>query len=355
MVRKTAYASVLLASVLTAAPALAQTYRWTSERPDGHAPAGVMSDFLILNRDLYVGVRFYQEQFRGTSLGTLPVSSDEILDFFTVAPVSLDKQTAELDLRLGLFGFVTLQASMPVTQAEMLNTTDALLFETSSQTYGDVNIRGLFNLLEMDQYRLSLTLGGTIPTGKLKKHDKGAAGASEILPFTMQGGSGTYDVLAGLTFLTQNEVASVGAQVNSVIRVMDNRRGYRLGNEVSFTAWGAHNLSDWVSISMRALFETWGDVSGSDPGTNGAIDPSAYSFAQGGGARPDSLWYQLFPPGRTSRRPPALVRVVLHGPPGPQRPPAHSRSEPRGLLANLFLTVGLPLRPTFGPPLRRLP
>ena len=33
---------------------------------------------------------------------------------------------------------------------------------------------------------------------------------------------------------------------------------------------------------MRALFETWGDVSGSDPGTNGAIDPSANSFAQGG-------------------------------------------------------------------------
>ena len=282
MVRKTACAGVLLASLLARAPALAQSLQWTSERPDGHAPAGVMSDFLILNRDVYVGVRFYQEQFRGTSLGTLPVSSDEILDFFTVAPVSLDKQTAELDLRLGLFGFVTLQASMPVTQAEMLNTTDAVLFETSSQTYGDVSVRGLFNLLEMDEYRLSLTLGGTVPTGKLKKHDKGTAGASEILPFTMQGGSGTYDVLAGLTFLTQNEVASVGAQVNSVIRVMDNRRGYRLGNEFRFTAWGAHNLSDWVSISMRALFETWGDVSGSDPGTNGTIDPSANSFAQGG-------------------------------------------------------------------------
>ena len=114
MVRKTAYASVLLASVLTAAPALAQTYRWTSERPDGHAPAGVMSDFLILNRDLYVGVRFYQEQFRGTSLGTLPVSSDEILDFFTVAPVSLDKQTAELDLRAKIPAQGDRPASSPV-------------------------------------------------------------------------------------------------------------------------------------------------------------------------------------------------------------------------------------------------
>ena len=282
MVRKMASAGVLLACLLTTAPALAQRLQWTPERPDGHAPAGVTSDFFILNRDVYVGLRFYQETFRGTNVGTLPILADDVLNFFTVTPLALDKQTAELDLRVGLFGFVTLQASMPVTKAEMLNTTDAVLYQTSSETYGDVSIRGLFNLLEMDEYRLSLTLGGTIPTGKLKMSDTGASGASEILPYVMQGGSGTYDVLAGLTFLNQNEVASVGAQGDAVIRVVDNRRGYRLGNEYSFTAWGAYNLSDWVAVSMRGLYETWGDVSGSDPGTDGTSDPSANSFAQGG-------------------------------------------------------------------------
>ena len=282
MVRKTAYAGVLLASVLATAPALAQTARWTSERPDGHAPAGVMSDFLILNRDLYVGVRYYQEQFRGTSQGTQPILSDDVLDRFTVAPLTLDKEVAELDLRLGLFSFVTLEASMPVTRASRLSTTDALFFETSSKTWGDVAIRGLFDLLEMNEYRMSLTLGATIPTGKIWKRDTGPFAVREILPYAMQGGSGTYDVLAGLTFLTQNEVASVGAQVNSVIRVMDNRRGYHLGNEFSFSLWGAHNLSEWVSVSVRALYETWGEVSGSDPGTDGTIDPGANSFAQGG-------------------------------------------------------------------------
>ena len=282
MVRKTAFASVLLACLLTRAPVLAQTPRWTSEHPDGHAPAGVMAEFLILNRDLYVGVRFYQEQFRGTSLGTAPVSSDDVLDFFTVAPLSLDKETAELDLRLGLFGFVTLQASMPISQADRLSTTDAVFFETSSKTYGDVSIRGLFDVLEMNEYRMSLTLGATVPTGRINKRDATPFAAGEILPYAMQGGSGTPDVLAGLTFLVQNEVASVGAQINSVTRVVDNRRGYRLGDEYSFSVWGAHNLSDWVSVSMRGLFETWGDVTGSEPGTDGAIDPGANSFAQGG-------------------------------------------------------------------------
>ena len=282
MVRNTALTSVLLASLLTTAPVLAQTARWTSERPDGHAPAGVMADFLILDRNLYAGVRFYQEQFRGTSVGTVPISSEEVLDFFSVAPLILDKEIAEVELRLGLFGFVTLEASMPFTQAEMLSTTDAVFFETSSRTYGDVSIRGLFNVLEMNEYRMSLTLGATVPTGKLKKRDVGRLGTREILPFALQGGSGTIDVLAGLTFLTQNEVASTGAQINTVTRVVDNRRGYRLGDELSISVWGAHNLSDWVSVSVRALYETWDDVTGSEPGTDGAIDPGANSFAQGG-------------------------------------------------------------------------
>ncbi len=282
MVRKTASAGVLLASLLTTTPALAQAPMWTSERPDGHAPAGVMSDFLILNRELYVGIRFSSDRFSGTNLGTVPISAAEVLNFFTVAPLTLQKETAEVDLRLGLFGFVTLEGSMPFTQATMLNTTDVALFETSSQTYGDVSVRGLFNLLEMDQYRLSLTLGGTIPTGRINQRDATPFGSNQDLPYTMQGGSGTYDVLAGMTFLTQNEVASVGAQFNSVVRVMDNNRGYRLGNEYDFTVWGAYNLSDWVSVSMRGLFEKWGDVSGSDPATDGTSDPSANSFAQGG-------------------------------------------------------------------------
>ena len=282
MVRKTASAGVLLACVLTTAPASAQTSDWTSERPDGHAPAGVMADFTVLNRDLYAGVRLYDERFRGTRLGTETISSDEILDFFSVAPLTQDKTTAEVELRLGLFGFVTLEGSLPFMRSEMLNTDGTVFYETFSEAMGDVSVRGLFNVLEMDEYRLSLTLGGTIPTGKLKKRDTTPFAVREILPYSMQTGSGTYDILAGMTFLTQNEEASVGAQVNGVVRVMDNSRGYRLGNRFSLSVWGAHNLSDWVSVSLRGLFETWGDVSGFDPGTDGAFDPSANSFAQGG-------------------------------------------------------------------------
>ena len=37
-----------------------------------------------------------------------------------------------------------------------------------------------------------------------------------------------------------------------------------------------------MSVSLRSFYETWSDVTGSEPGTDGAFDPGANSFAQGG-------------------------------------------------------------------------
>ena len=164
----------------------------------------------------------------------------------------------------------------------MLSETDTGFFQSSSQFIGDLSFRGLFELLNMDGYRLSLTLGATAPTGRLSETGLTATGIQGILLYTMQGGSGSPDILAGGTFQVQNEVASVGVQINSVIRIMHNRRRYRLGDEFDFTVWGAYNISDWVSFSMRGSFEHWGSIDGSDSQTNRAEDPLANPFAQGG-------------------------------------------------------------------------
>ena len=61
---------------------------------------------------------------------------------------------------------------MPGARAEMFSATDALFFETTSGTIGDVKVRGLVDLLSMEQYRMSLTLGGTIPTGQTSKAER---------------------------------------------------------------------------------------------------------------------------------------------------------------------------------------
>ena len=282
MNRKIVAAAVLLTGLLVAMPVLAQNSVWTSDRPDGHAPAGVKSDFLLSFGELYIGYRYSAEKFRGTLIGTDEISGNEVLDFFTSAPLTHDRWTGEVDVRLGLTDFFTLAGSVPWVRNKMLSTTDTGFFQSSSQFIGDVNVRGLFELLEMDEYRLSLTLGATVPTGAISKKGLTATGVQGVLPFTMQGGSGSPDVLAGGTFQVQNEVASVGAQINSVIRIMHNRKKYRLGDEFAFTVWGAYNVTDWVSFSLRGIFEHQAEIKGSDSRTDGSVDPLANPFAQGG-------------------------------------------------------------------------
>ena len=281
MDRKIVATGLLLTGLLVAMPVLAQDYVWTSDRPDGHAPPGVKADFTLPAGSLYVGYRYSAEKFRGTLIGTQDISGDEVRDFFTVAPLLLDRWTGEVDVRLGL-GLATVEFSMPWVRNQLLNETDTGFFESSSQFLGDISLRGLFDILQLDGNRLSLTLGATVPTGKIGKRGATVSQPRGILPFSMQGGSGSPDILAGLTYLAQNELASIGAQINSVIRIVDNNRDYRLGDEFTFSVWGAYNVTEWASFSLRGFYEDRADVQGFDSRTDGSVDPLANPFAQGG-------------------------------------------------------------------------
>ena len=103
----------LFTGLLVAMPVLAQNHVWTSDRPDGHAPAGVKSDFLLSFGELDISYRNTAEKFRGTLIGTQEVSGAEVLDFFTVAPLTHDRWTGEVNVRLGLTDFATLEFSAP--------------------------------------------------------------------------------------------------------------------------------------------------------------------------------------------------------------------------------------------------
>lgn len=282
MARKIVSASALVAGLLVVTPALAQRPQWSADRPDGHAPVGVMADYTLEGGRFYVGYRYYRQDFVGTLVGTTPFLSDEVLDLFSVAPLSLDRERHELELRYGLSDMFTVSVSMPFVFNNMLSLTEGNeFFETTSNDIGDLSLRVLIDLFEFDQYRMHVLLGATVPTGQTLDRDETPSGL-DVLPFPMQTGAGRPDILGGLAFMTQNEVASVGAQANVVIRAFDNDRGYRLGDRFEFTVWGAHKLSDWLSVSARGLFESVGETEGFEPLTDGNADPSANPFAQGG-------------------------------------------------------------------------
>ena len=76
------------------------------------------------------------------------------------------------------------------------------------------------------------------------------------LPYMMQLGSGTVDLLPGLTYLhSNNHNFEFSVQAASVIRTYDNSVGYRLGNEYTLNTWVAYQFFGCLSPSVRVRRE----------------------------------------------------------------------------------------------------
>lgn len=125
---------------------------------------------------------------------------------------------------------------------------------------GDLKISGLYDLKTWDHdRRLHLNLGLSLPTGSIKEKD-----SSGFFGYPMQLGSGTWDLLPGITYLGQSGDYSYGAQASGVLRIGENSRNYTLGENVAATVWGARKLSDSLSVSLRLRGLNTGNVDGED-------------------------------------------------------------------------------------------
>jgi len=107
----------------------------------------------------------------------------------------------------------------------------------------------------------------------------------------MQLGSGTFDLLPGLTYNGQTPEWSWGAQASGVVHLGENEDNYTLGNAAALTAWGARKWTEWLSTSLRLDGRTWKDIDGADedlPAPGAGVVPTAEPDLRGG-SRIDAL------------------------------------------------------------------
>lgn len=285
--RKTSTAVIAAVSLFVAMPLTAQDQTWDRDRPDAHAPIGLLSDVTLSSGDVLFSYRYTRDSFEGLRLGDSFISFDDAFDFdFTVVPAEMTVESHEVELRYGVTDNLSISVMAPFRFKEMTNLTDDgdTFFITDSNDLGDVEVRALFDLFEIGEYRGHLAIGVSAPTGEIADRDLTPQTFPQVtqLPFAMQNGSGTWDVLPALGFNAQNEFGTVGAQAEAVIRIGDNDRNYSLGNRFGGTVWASYMLNEWLSASARLVFQTWEDIDGSDVATDGNADVSANPFASGG-------------------------------------------------------------------------
>jgi hypothetical protein len=149
---------------------------------------------------------------------------------------------------------------------------------------GDVKLYALYSPLNKRNHQVLVSAGISIPvastTVKGKAEDMMYPGSN--LPYGMQLGSGTYDVLPCINYVYQNGKITASAQVSAVLRTGTTASGYKLGNEATLNSWVAWQWLSTLSSSLRMEGSQTGRISGNDPSLYIYNEPSANPSNYGG-------------------------------------------------------------------------
>ena len=262
---------LLCASVLLATTSLTFA-QWSSGRPDGHASINVMGDHIHKKGEIMFSYRFMWMNMDGNGDGTDKVSNSSLLrpngGDYMVAPETMPMQMHMLGAMYAVSDDLTLMLMLPYQSSEMDHiTANGGAFTTESSGLGDIKLSGMYNVYAGGRSRSHIQLGVSFPTGSIEEKDVNpmSNGNEVTLPYPMQIGSGTFDLLPAITYLAQTDDFSFGSQLKGVIRLGENDQDYTFGNRLGFTNWLGYKLSDVFSPQLSLTFSTWGDISGESP------------------------------------------------------------------------------------------
>lgn len=230
-------------------------------RPDDHAPIGVMRDHVHDKGEFMLSYRFGYMNMDGNRDGASSVSTQDVLNNYMVAPTKMPMKMHMFGAMYGITNQLTLAVMGGFSEREMdhvrqNNTT----FRMENDGITDTSVNALYEFYNDGQHRIQFNAGVSLPTGS--SNDRKADGS--IFGYPMQMGSGTYDLLPGLSYSGKLTDWSWGGQVNGNFRLGRNNRGYSLGDRYQLTGWAAKKVSDVFSISLRVDGQAWENINGYD-------------------------------------------------------------------------------------------
>ena len=258
-------------------------------RSDAHAPIGVMGDHLHKSGGWMFAYRYMHMDMQGNRVERDGISADAIATsvpnrFFgrPTQPPTLRVVPTEMRMDMHMFGgmyapsnWLTVMLMSSYIEKQMDHVTyrgprgTGILggFTTESSGIGDTRITGLVRLYAAAHHHLHLNFGGSIPTGTTTERDRilTPLGTTPVvrLPYAMQLGSGTFDLLPGLTYTGHHRRAGWGGQYAGTLRTGDNH-GYSWGDRHEITAWLSYQPVAAISASVRVQYQTMQRIDGID-------------------------------------------------------------------------------------------
>jgi hypothetical protein len=291
----------LLSALFFTSPAIAGHTHTSGPQANMHAPIGVMGDHMHKQGEWMFSYRMMTMDMDGNRSGSSSISPEEIVTTVSnpnPGPNTLRVVPTKMTMDMHMFGAMYaptdsltlmvmanyLKKDMDhITFMGMMGTNRLGKFTTKSEGFGDTNVSGMYRLYDNGKHKLHLNMGISLPTGSITKKDTVLTPMGMRtklrLPYAMQLGSGTYDVLPGITYQMYQGKWNVGAQYMAIIRTGENDEDYTLGDEHKVTSWVSYSWLHNLSTSVRLAYQDVGNIDGSDPKITAPVqtaDPNNY-------------------------------------------------------------------------------
>ncbi|MBB3047875.1 hypothetical protein FHR99_002141 [Litorivivens lipolytica] len=259
--------------------------------PASHAPIGVMGDHRHKAGEWMLSYRVMDMRMEGLMQGSSQVSAGDVTGTmmmpgnYMVAPTRMDMEMQMLGAMYAPSDDLTLMLMTSYKRNEMDHVTRmGMRFTTRSEGLGDTKVGGLIRLFEADDHShtLHLNAGLSLPTGSIDEKDDTPSMADAKLPYGMQLGSGSLDLLPGITWQAYQGAYNWGAQLSAVLPMERNDNDYRLGNSAALTVWLARKATDFLSYSLRLTGESQGKIDGERDDLNPMMVTTADTDNYGG-------------------------------------------------------------------------
>jgi hypothetical protein len=249
-------------------------------------PVNVLSAHTHQKGEIMFGYHYMNMNMVGNLNGTRRVSIPEVLANYPVAHTDMRMEMHMFELMYAPSIRSTLMLMLPYKQNLMFHVNRAgVRFPTASAGVGDLELLGNYIVWGNPRHgghRLLVNAGVSFPTGGIHRRFRTPTNPSAKLEYMMQLGSGTFDLMPGLTYLGERGNWAWGAQAMGRIRLDKNENQYALGDTLRVSLWGYYKATDSFSPSLRFEYNDWGNVRGADPELNPTANPAFDASLQRG-------------------------------------------------------------------------
>lgn len=220
---------------------------------------------------------YKRQNFEGYQSGTEKLSNADVLfspgetrtdENYPILPTVISQEALIAQISYQLDQDRSLTFGLPYLEQSTDHISEVPGYDTftiDSRGVGDVYLQYSQIVQRGSDHQWSVMLGVSAPTGSIdEKGDTPRGPGNQQLPYTMQLGSGTWDVPFALSYQYSGAQTLWGVNLGGKIRLGENDRDYRLGNRYAIAGWGKRCLDIGVCPTARLSYQHWGDIEGGD-------------------------------------------------------------------------------------------